>query len=108
MVGLLLGQVLKHQIDGVLKFLIVLPDLHGVDERSQHGKVLFLHRGLVVEIADQRGVQKRLSLLPEGVPALLPVGRVGNQGRHQLQNVLFTVNVRERIIVVGLLEIDRI
>lgn len=43
---------------------------------------------------------------PELVPAFLPVGSVGNQGCYQLQNILFTVDIGERIVVVGLSEID--
>ena len=103
---LFLCQLLKHQIDRVLKLLIVLPDLHGVDKRHQRGEVLFLHRGLVMEIADQRGIQKRFGFGPELVSAFLPVGSVGNQGSYQLQNILFTVDIGERIVVVGLSEID--
>jgi len=34
--------------------------------------------------------------------------RVGDEGRYQLQNVLFTVNVGEWVIVHGLLEVDRV
>ena len=43
---------------------------------------------------------------PELVSAFLPVGSVGNQGSYQLQNILFTVDIGERIVVVGLSEID--
>ena len=37
----------KHEVYGILKFFIILPDLHGVDELNEGGKVLFLHRGLI-------------------------------------------------------------
>ena len=45
---------------------------------------------------------------PEGVPALALAFRVGDQGRHNLQNILFRMDVGERIVLHGLLEIDRV
>ena len=107
-IGVPFRQLVKHQVHGVLKFLIVLPDLHRIYELNESGEILFLLRGLVVDVADQGGVKKRFGLNPEIVTALaLPLG-VGNQGRHQLQNVLFAVQIGKRIVVHGLLEIDRI
>ena len=45
---------------------------------------------------------------PEGVPAQALAFRVGDQGRHNLQNILFRMDVGERIVLHGLLEIDRV
>ena len=69
-VGLLCLQRVKHQVHGVLELLVILPDLHRVDELDEGGEILFLHRGLVVDVADERAVQQRLGLDPEIVPGL--------------------------------------
>ena len=59
----LLGfQCIKHQVYGVLELLVVLPDFHGVDELNECGKVLFFHRGFIVDISDEGAVQKRFRL----------------------------------------------
>ena len=96
-----LGQLLKHEIDRVLKFLIVLPYLHRVDKFNESREVLFLHRGLIMDIADQGAIQKCLRLQPEIVPALAFAFGIGNQGGNEFQDVLFTMDVRERIILQG-------
>ena len=62
MVGLLRLQRVKHQIHRVLELLVILPDLHGIDELDEGGELLFLHRGLVVDIPDKGAVQQRLRL----------------------------------------------
>ena len=108
MVGVPFRQLVKHQIHGVLKFLIVLPDLHRIDELNESGEILFLLRGLVEDVTDQGGIKKGFGLNPEIVTALALSLGVGNQGRHQLQNVLFAVQIGKRIVVHGLFEIDRI
>ena len=84
MIGVPFCQFLKHQINGILKFLIVLPDLHGVDELNKGGEVLLLHRGLIVDKSDEGAVQQGLSLGPKFVTALLLPLCVGNQGCYQL------------------------
>ena len=61
-VGVPLFQLIEHQVHGVFELLIVLPDLHAVYHLDECGKVLFLHRGLVVDVADERTVQQRLGL----------------------------------------------
>ena len=61
-VGFPLFQLIKHQVNGIFELLIVLPDLHAVYHLDERGKVLFLHRGLVVDVADERAVQQRLGL----------------------------------------------
>ncbi len=92
----------------VFETLIVLSHLHGVDKLDEGGKILFLLRGLIVDIPDKGGIKQRFGFLPEIVPALaIPLG-VGNQGIHQLQNVLFRMDIRKRVIVHGLLEVDGI
>ena len=108
MVGFPLFQLIEHQVHGVFELLIVLPDLHAVDHLDEGGKVLFLHRGFVVDVADQRAVQKRLCLDPEIIPGLALALGVGDQRCHQLQDVLFAMDIAEGVIVHRLLEVDGI
>ena len=68
MIGLFRFQCVKHQVHRILELLVVLPDFHRVDELDESGKVLFFHRGLVVDISDEGAVQKRFCLDPEIVP----------------------------------------
>ena len=108
MIRLTACQLLEGQIHVVLKGLIVLAHLHGVDELDERGEVLFLLGGFVVDIADERRVEQRLGLLPEVVPGFpVPLG-VGNEGRDQLQNILLAVDIRKGVVMVGLLEVDGI
>ena len=84
MIGILLRQFLKHQVNRILKFLIIFPDLHRVNELNEGGEVLFLCRGLIMDVANEGAVEQRLGLGPELVPALLLSFCVGNQGCYQL------------------------
>ena len=101
-------QFFKHQIDGIFEVLIVLPHLHGVDHFDEGGEVLFLHRRFVVDIPDERRVEQRFRLAPEVIAGFSVPLRVGNEGRDQLQNVLFAVEIRKGVVVMGLLEVDRV
>ena len=98
-VGLLFCQFFKQQIHRVLVFLVILQHLHGVQHFQQGSKVLFLGRGFIMQIGDQGGQQKTFTFLPEGVPAGPFALGVGHQGRNQLQNVLFAVDIGEGIVV---------
>ena len=101
-------QLLKYQIDRVFELLIVLPHLHGVYHLNEGGEVLLLHRRFIPEVADEGGVEQGFRLAPEIVAALAVPLRVGDEGRDQLQNVLFTVEIRKGVIMVGLFEVDRV
>ena len=65
MVGPLRLQRVKHQVHGVFELLVILSDLHRIDELDEGGEILFLHRGLVVDIPDEGAVQKRFRLDPD-------------------------------------------
>ena len=69
---------------------------------------MLLHWGFIVQIRNQRGQQKPLCLVPEWVAALTFTLCVGHKGRDQLQNVLFLVDIGERIVVHTLFEVDGI
>ena len=101
-------QGLKHLVNGVLERLIVLPDLHSVQERDERTEVLLLHGRDIVDIGDERRVKELFGFLPELVPAFALALRVHHQGRHQFQNVFLRVDIRKRVIVHRLLEIDGI
>lgn len=108
MVGFFLRQFPEHYIHRVLKSLIILSDLHRVDELDQCGEVLLLDRGFIVDIADQRRIEQRLGFYPKIVPCLALALGVGDQRRDKLQNILFALDVGKRVIVHGLREVDRV
>ena len=62
MIGILLRQFLKHQVNRILKFLIIFPDLHRVNELNEGGEILFLCRGLIVDVANEGAAEQRLGL----------------------------------------------
>jgi hypothetical protein len=103
-----LFQLLEHQIDRVFKFLVILADFRSVDEFQKRREVLFLDRGFIMDVADQRHIQQRFGLHPEVVPGLSLALGVGDQRGDELQNVFFRVDIRERIVVHGFLEVDRV
>ncbi len=55
-------QLGKEQVNGALKFLVVLSGLGCVDELQQREEVLFLRLRLVPDVPDQSAVQKPLGL----------------------------------------------
>ena len=105
----LLGfQCIKHQVYGVFELLVILTDFHGVDELNEGGEVLFLHRSLIMDIANKRAVQQGFCFYPEIVSGLAFAFGIGDQRCYQLQDVLFAMDIGERVIVHGLLEVDGI
>ena len=61
-----------------------------------------------MDVADQCSVQQGFCFHPEVVTSLAFTLGVGDQGRDQLQNVLFAVDVSEGIVVHGFFEVDGI
>ena len=59
-----------------------------------------------MQICDKRSEQKSFAFLPEWIAAAAFTFRVGHKGRDQLENILFAVDVAERIVVHRLLEVD--
>ena len=61
-----------------------------------------------MDISNQSTIKKRFRFRPELIPGFsVPLG-ICDKGRYQLQNILFAVNIGERVIVHGLLEVDRV
>ncbi len=104
--GFFLLQRFEHHIHCVFEALVVLPDLHGVDELNQGAEVLFLNGRFVVDVADEGGVEQGLCLHPEIIPGLAIALGVGYQGGYQLQDVLLAVDVSEGVVAHGFLEVD--
>ena len=106
MVWLLGFQCIKHQVYGVFELLVILTDFHRIDELNEGGEVLLLHRSFIVDISNQRAIQQCFRLDPEIVSGLAFAFGIGNQRCYQLQDVLFAMDIGERVIVHGLLEVD--
>ena len=106
MLRVLFLQVLKHDVDRILELLVIFTDLHGVDELDQRGKVLFLFRCLIVDIADQRAVKEGLRFRPEFVTGFAVAFGVGDQCGDELQDILLAVDISEGVVVHALFEID--
>ena len=99
-------QIFKEQINRVLVFLIVLQHLHSIEHFQQGRKILFLYWGFIMQIGDKRSQQKTFRFFPERVAASPLTLGVGHKRCNQFQNVLFTVDVAERIVVHRLFEVD--
>ena len=55
-------QLGKEQVNGALKFLVVLSGLGCVDELQQREEVLFLRLRLVPDVPDEGGIVQPLGL----------------------------------------------
>ena len=108
MVGLVLFQLLERDIHGIFKGLVILAHFHRIDQLDKRGEVLLFFGGFVMDVADQGTIQKGLCLYPEVVTGFAVPFGITYQGVDQLQNVLFRVDVGERVVVHGLLEVQGI
>ena len=61
-----------------------------------------------MDVSNEGAVKKRFGFLPELIAGFSVALGVGNEARHQLQNVLFRVNIGKWIVVHRLFEVDRI
>ena len=82
--------------------------LPAVEHFKECSEVLLILRCFVMDISDQRRVQQRLRFGPELITGFAIAFGVGNQCGHELQDILLGMNVRERIVMLRLFEIDRI
>ena len=99
-------ELIEQAVHGVLELLVVLADFHAVEHFKHRAEVLLLLRGLVMDVADERHVEQLLGVRPKLVAGLALPGRVRNEAGHELENVLLRAEVRKRIVVHGLLEVD--
>ena len=105
-----------------MKLLVILSNLHGIDELNECRKVLFLlwrlimdianegtvEQCLIMNVATERTVEQRRCLVPERISSLTFSPGICHQGCGQLQDVLFRVDIGKRVIVHRLFEVDGI
>ena len=89
MLRVFLRQGIKHQVDRVLKILLILAGFHGIDEVYQRGEILLLRRRNVMQIANQRRVQKRFAFDPEILTAFSFAFGIRYKCCYQFENILF-------------------
>ena len=74
-------QPFKHEVNGALKFRVVLTGFTGVYHVKQRGKILFFLRGFIVDITDKGAVEKPFRFYPKILAGFLPVAfGVGDNG----------------------------
>ena len=78
-------QLRKEQVHRALISFVILSGFTGIDKVQKRDEVLFFLRGLVPDVADQRGLIEALRFDPEIFRRLFAFAlRVHNQGVHQL------------------------
>ena len=83
--------------------------IHNVYHFQKGDEVLFFLRGLVPDIANQGTVPEAFRLDPEILGRFFTVAfGVGYDGVGKFQNILFTPQIGEWVIVHGLLKVDRV
>ncbi len=102
-------QPFKHEVNGGLKFRVVLAGFTGIYHFKQRREVLFFLRGFVPNVADKGTVKEPFRFYPKILPGFFPVPfGVGNQGIYQFQNVFFAADIGKGIITHGFLKIYRV
>ena len=107
--GLLLLQCPEQHIQRTAVLLVLLPHI-GKIHHVDHGlKVLLILWRFMDEVEHERGIQRNLSLFPEGVIAGGVTGRsvfdkIVDEGQH----ILFLPHIDEGIVAVGLFGVDEI
>lgn len=100
-------QLIEHDIHGVLEGLIVLSGFRGIDHFEQSSKVFLVVGCLVPDVADESCVVELFRLDPEIFAGLIAVSlRIDDDRIDQLEDVLLTADVAERVVVHGFPEID--
>ena len=109
MLRVALFQTVKHHIHRVFKGFVLLPDFGSIEHFQQRVEILFILRGFIPDIGDQRLIIQGFRLAPEIFPALavLPFG-ILHDTVDQLQNVVLTSQVAERVVTHGLFKVDGI
>ena len=106
-VRVLLLQFGKEQVNGALKFLVVLSGLRCVDELQQREEVLFLRLRLVPDVPDQGAVQKPLGLDPKILGGFFSVAfGVGNDNIDQFEDVFLRPDIGEGVVFHAFFEVD--
>ena len=102
-------QPLKELIKDGNIVLIVLFDISSSDHFHDHGEVLFIFRGLIMQIEHQRQQEHGRGLIPERVLALAALGRgVLKEVGHKALNVVVVSQIHEWVIAMAFLHVDEV
>ncbi|VFH31909.1 Uncharacterised protein [Clostridioides difficile] len=92
-------QPFKHEVNGGLKFRVVLAGFTGIYHFKQRREVFFFLRGFVPNVADKGAVKEPFRFYPKILPGFFPVPfGVGNQGIYQFQNIFFAAEIGKGIV----------
>ena len=106
MLRIFLRQFFKIQIHRVFVILIIFPDIHLVQHIDQRGEVLLLRWKLIMDIAYKGNIQKRLRFDPEVFAGLAFSFGIGDKHGNELQDILLTMDIGERIVVHRFAKVD--
>ena len=102
-------QPFKEHIQRRKIAVVVLPDLSGPKHLHDHREILFLRRGLVIEIIDQRREKDGCGGIPEGVLRLCALGRCRlKEIRHQHLYLVIIGQIDEGVIAVAFLHVQQV
>ena len=102
-------QPLEENVQRGHVLVVVLLHAAAADHIHDHGEVLLVGRGLIVQIEDQGQEQHGRRLVPEGVLRLGALRRrVLEQVRHQPLNIVVVPQIDEGIVAVAFLHVDQI
>lgn len=107
--GVAVLQTAEQNIQRRNVLLVVFLYTPVADHLHDHGEILLLRRGLVVEIGNQGQQQRFSGIIPEGVLGLGPLGGgVFENVCHQPQNVVVVVQIHEGVVAVTLFHVDKV
>ena len=102
-------QPLEENVQRRHVLVVVLLHAAAADHVHDHGEVLLVGRGLIVQVEDQGQEQHGRRLVPEGVLRLGALGRrIFEQVRHQPLNIVVVPQIDEGIVAVAFLHVDQI
>ena len=102
-------QPLEENVQRGHVLVVVLLHAAAADHVHDHGEILLVGRGLVVQVEDQGQQQHGRRLVPEGVLRLGALWRrVLEQVRHQPLNIVVVPQIDEGIVAVAFLHVDQI
>ena len=109
MVGLFHFQPIKKLVHRGLVLLVLLPHLRRPEQLHHCGEVLFLGRGLVLEVQDKGHEQHGGRCVPKGVVGLAVLGGGGfKQVGHQTLDVVVVPQIDKGVVAEALLHIEQI
>ena len=104
-----LSQFIEHQIYCIFEVFIILSCFGCVDHFQQGREVHFILRSLIPDISDQCLIIQFLGFYPEGFTGLVAFTfGIGDDRIDQLQDILFGMDIHERVVVHALLKVDEI